>query len=141
MTDDLPGFLGARFAEDRRAATAAAPQAAQGWWSPDAGTPAERYLAHWKPARVLAELAAKQHLLDVSNAHCPSACRIEHAFADGCTLRWMGPLHEADGTRWLLDDTGARFAPPPATTDWTLRLLALPYATHPDYRPEWAPGR
>ncbi|GAA3045557.1 hypothetical protein GCM10020229_66010 [Kitasatospora albolonga] len=141
MTEDLPAFLRARFAEDRQAALEAHPQAASGWWAADAATPVERYLARWRPSRVLAETAAKQQLLELANAECAPACRVEHAFDAGCGLRWMGPLHvEEDGGRWLRDDTGARFAPPPVTPLATLRLLALPYVDHPGYRREWAPG-
>ncbi|QKW17889.1 hypothetical protein HUT16_01365 [Kitasatospora sp. NA04385] len=102
----------------------------------------ERDPGGWSPARVLAEVLAKRELLNASNANCPLACRAEHTFSGSCSLRWMGPLHEDEhtGERWLVDDTGARHTPPPAITEWVLRLLALPYAHHPDYRREWAPG-
>ncbi|MGW4695167.1 DUF6221 family protein [Kitasatospora cineracea] len=116
MTDDLVAFLRERLDEDER----------------DPGG--------WSPARVLAEVDAKRRIVAASNAECPPTCRAEHTFSGSCSLRWMGPLNEQDGERWLTDDTGARYEPPPVVTEWTLRLLALPYAAHPDYRPEWAPG-
>ncbi|MFE7510084.1 DUF6221 family protein [Streptomyces sp. NPDC057540] len=99
------------------------------------------HIARHDPARVLAEVHAKRQLLEASAAACAPACGIdgEHAFGRSCALGWMGPVEEADGGRWIHDDTGARFAAPPVTTEWTLRVLALPYSGHPDYRDEWRP--
>jgi hypothetical protein len=131
MSDDLTGFLRARLDEDE--------QYAQGPWGDDGyseynepGTPGHHL-------RVLAEVDAKRRILDASNMACPPACLAEHSFSGSCGLRWMGPLREENGSRWVLDDTGLRVAPPPAIPEWALRLLALPYADHPDYRTEWAP--
>lgn len=170
MSDDLVTFLRARLDEDERVALAVEDNSApwSGQWEsrgPDVlrtrnghvlamstvtddgralpiplkpGT-AEHWARH-DPARVLAEVAGKRQIVAASNVACPQACHTEHSFSGSCSLRWMGPLHEDATGRWLQDDTGARFTPPPVTTDWTLRLLALPYADHPDYRPEWAPS-
>ena len=67
------------------------------------------------PARVLADVEAKRRIVD------------EHSDQPG----WP---HECQG--WVLDgqrrDVGFWENCP------TLRLLALPYASHPDYRQEWA---
>ncbi|MFJ5548203.1 DUF6221 family protein [Streptomyces sp. NPDC093225] len=93
----------------------------------------------WSASRLLAQVYATRLLLDASNAACGAGCPTEHTFTGSCSLRWMGPVHEADGRRWLHDDTGARFAPPPVTSEWSLRVLALPYAGHPGYRDEWRP--
>ena len=48
-------------------------------------------------------------------------------------------LREVEAKRRLLDDT---WGGPDHEEMWEhhVRLLALPYAQHPDYRPEWAPG-
>ncbi|MEV7417232.1 DUF6221 family protein [Streptomyces sp. NPDC089919] len=120
MDDDLVRFLRACLDEDERAARAA----------PD-GT--------WGRARVLAQVQATRMLLDASHHACAPACATEHDFSRACGLGWMGPLHEDAGERWLSDDTGRRFAPPPVTTGWTLRVLTLPYAGRPGYRHEWWP--
>lgn len=71
-----------------------------------------QHLARWDPARVLAEIAAKRRILDL------------HAFGG------TPPLSAADECRECVSD----FPCP------TVRLLALPYADRPGYRPEWAPG-
>ncbi|MGW6540126.1 DUF6221 family protein [Streptomyces sp. NPDC055051] len=97
------------------------------------------HIARHDPARVLSEVYAKRMLLDASNASCPTECALEHSFSGSCGLRWMGPAWEADGQRWLQDDTGARFKAPPVTAEWVLRILALPFTGHPDYRSEWRP--
>ncbi|MFE2164873.1 DUF6221 family protein [Streptomyces sp. NPDC059447] len=156
--DDLVQFLRARLDEDEQTARAASP----GPWKPgeehdevvavDDITVAEGFalsgqqlratvdhIARHDPARVLADVAAKRMLLDASSASCPPGCSAEHAFRGSCALRWMGPVHEEDDGRWLHDDTGARFMAPPVTSEWTLRVSALPYSAHPDYRPEWRP--
>ncbi|MFD3777335.1 DUF6221 family protein [Streptomyces sp. NPDC058612] len=109
---------------------------------------AEHIVRH-APARVLAEVASKMRLVDASAADCPAACAQQgtHSFDGSCALRWRGPAQEEDGTQWLpVWETRAgipmivadrRELAPPVTTEYTLRLLALPYAEHPDYRPEW----
>jgi hypothetical protein len=69
------------------------------------------HIARHDPARVLREVEAKRRIVDLHVA--------AHAqFADYGTPR--------DGAQDALDDV--------------LRLLALPYSDHPDYRAEWAPG-
>jgi hypothetical protein len=79
------------------------------------GLHAAEHIARHDPARVLAEVEARRRIID------------EHEVTDqGCeTCGNYDPtgLHEyrTDG---------------PCTT---LRLLALPYADHPDYREEWKP--
>ncbi|GAA4837005.1 DUF6221 family protein [Kitasatospora terrestris] len=130
MSSDLVAFLRARLDEDARIARAATAAPATGG----------DHVARWAPARVLAETAVKRQLVAVSNADCSPGCAVEHSFGRSCGLHWMGPLHEEADGRWLYDDSGARHAPPPVTTEWTLRLLALPYTGHPEYRPAWAPG-
>ncbi|MFD7965450.1 DUF6221 family protein [Streptomyces zaomyceticus] len=160
--DDLITFLRARLDEDEQTARAAGARPGPVWrHDSDSGwvraaregdgiatgrqdrLPPEhgRHIARHDPARVLAEVYARRRLLGASAADCPAACAAEgaHSFRGSCALRWMGPVDEADGGRWLHDDTGARFPAPPVTQEWTLRVLALPYAGHPDYRTEWRP--
>lgn len=91
-------------------------------YGPDSRTNDEAalHIASWDPARVLAECEAKRRIVEL---HGP-----EPGFVD---------------RRWLYCKVCVRFH---ADIDceneaWpcpTLRLLALPYADHPDYRPEWS---
>jgi hypothetical protein len=70
------------------------------------------HIARWDPDRVLAEVEAKRELVEEHQPAAYGECR---------TCREPG-----------LDRNQA--AP-----CLTLRLLALPYADHPDYREEWRP--
>ena len=78
------------------------------------------HIARHDPARVLAEIAAKRQILDehfnVNEGSCGTC-------VEG---KWGYPTHGGS----LPQDY-----PCP-----TLRLLALPYADHPDYRDEWRPA-
>jgi len=118
---DLDQFLLARIAEDKRIAADAASAGRAEWDARADGPPhVAEHVARHDPARVLAECSAKRRLV--------LACR---------------------GSRPDLHFLGARpngmadF--PLAPTDQhqlaalTLALLALPYAEHHDYRPEWRP--
>lgn len=72
------------------------------------------HIARHAPARVLAEVDAKRELL------------MQHSRME---------------TKWRTDAC-ATCAPQPGRSPWpcaTLRLLALPYADHPDHREEWKP--
>ncbi|MGP4085473.1 DUF6221 family protein [Streptomyces sp. KR55] len=156
MTADLVAFVRARLDEDERIAHAAswadeanawhaepspfgARDNGQRWFIEDAMDdgvvthvdPAAsddegvaRHIARHDPARVLAEIDAKRRILA---EHQPDR------FGDCTTC--AGPEDfddDADGHR-----TWSRSAKPfPCPT---LRLLALPYADHPDYREEWRP--
>lgn len=139
---DLVAFLLARLAEDEQVARAATP----GPWvteetfpgaslvqsnlvdmaewpaqqsanvasessSGDLRTGDAMHIARHDPARVLAEVAAKRRIID----------RQEQIIAS-----LAGEPLLADGNFLTLRDAGA-----------VLRLLALPYADHADYRDEW----
>ena len=79
------------------------------------------HIARHDPARVLAEVDAKRRILD---EHPP----IREPYG------WAGRCQRCiDG-----DDPWAKEAEWPCLT---VRLLALPYADWPGYRPEWAPDR
>jgi len=124
-TMNLDEFLLARIAEDKRVAMDAAGDG-PGRWSPDVvgdgptGPGSAEHVIRHDPARVLAECSAKRRIV--------LACR-----------------DARPETKFL----GAR---PPGMADFpiaahgqhqlaavTLALLALPYADHPHYRPEWRP--
>jgi hypothetical protein len=147
VSDDLERFLNARLDEDEQAARAASKSASAQWhvdeeygetvlwWPPEFHTPFEEdrrwrgqtiessgssiapHIARHDPARVLADVAAKRRIIDehpnTNDGDCGTC-------VDG---HWGYPVHGGSSPkRW------------PCTT---LRLLALPYAGHPDYREEW----
>ncbi|WP_044385912.1 DUF6221 family protein [Streptomyces cyaneogriseus] len=142
MVEDLAQWLRAQLNEDERIARAAG----SGWYGYDpteqiAFVPPEdtAHIATHSPARVLREIDAKRDLLDAHNGDCSPACRRDHTFSGSCALRWMGPVEEIDGMPWVRNEDGRQVPAPPVTTQWTLRLLALPYADRPGYREEWRP--
>jgi hypothetical protein len=124
MTADLPDFLLARIAEDEAVAQAATvgPWEVRPYWFTSNGRSwatvpdivdeeidAEDgvHIARWDPARVLAECKAKR--------------RIVTRYVRARALVGKHP-HAATADAALLH---------------VLTELALPYADHPDYRPEW----
>jgi hypothetical protein len=68
------------------------------------------HIARHDPARVLAEVAAKRRIVGMLSSIVPA--------------KETNPIKSEDAV---------------ALADWTLRLLALPYADHNDYRQEWGP--
>lgn len=139
--DELVQFLRDRLDEDERTALAATPGPWEqsgigdyGWTvsfsRPGAGVEAEdsdqgradaAHIARHDPARVLAEVEAKRRMLD---EHKPA--RPEYL-----PRRELGCLTCTTAQAW---DEKANEA-----NCLTLRLLALPYADHPDYCEEWRP--
>jgi hypothetical protein len=120
MVPRLDEFLLARIAEDKRMAA----QAGAAWPAEGIGervpAPAREHVDRHDPEAVLADCAARWRLV--------LACR---------ELR---PEVAFVGSR----QAGlADFPVPPVDAHQlaalTLALLALPYADHPDYRPEWRP--
>ncbi|MFB7907659.1 DUF6221 family protein [Kitasatospora sp. NPDC056076] len=135
MTADLITFLRARLDEDEQAARAAGGDS----WTVreqsldtvavydsrrepvvyDEGQPSDeqmRHIARHDPARALAEVDAKRRIL----AHYDEAragVRNPVSQENYDTMRTM---------RWVVREV--------------LQMLALPYADHPDYRPEWSLG-
>jgi hypothetical protein len=73
------------------------------------------HIARHDPARVLAEVEAKRELI---------------------ALHGPGEMEYTDGDVCMICDVRE---PEPFYPCKTLRLLALPYADHPDYREEWRP--
>jgi len=76
---------------------------------------AQQWLEHFGPARVLAECEAKR-------------LAIEAAWADHCQIEGEWGSGQGQEQMSAKDDNPA-----------VVEALALPYATHPDYRQEWAP--
>lgn len=114
-TDTLAAFLLARIAEDDEAATYATNRdgvgrGAGGWGGWWLGH--YQHYSRWDPARVLAECAAKRRVVG----------------------RYEGSLANRHAHPNDLASAGSVLALLGA-----VKLLALPYANHPDYRPEWWP--
>lgn len=109
--DDLIAFLRARLDEDERTARAVSP-----CYPPDDPLAITEDLAHatrWGPARVLAEVEAKRRMVDLHQPAMDGGGRTSCSSCgelNCCSEPWPCP---------------------------TARLLALPYAEGPDYRPEW----
>jgi hypothetical protein len=123
LEPNLDEFLLARIAEDKRIATDAAAAAEEGGASPPPGAGAHglaEHVAHFAPARILAECSAKRRLV--------LACR--DARAD---LHFLGRRTGGQAAFPLVPQDEHQLAA------LTLALLALPYAGHHDYRPEWRP--
>jgi hypothetical protein len=119
----LDEFLLARIAEDKRIAVDAA--AGKGDWSGDdmtaaLGGPAAEHAARYDPERVLAECSAKRGIV--------LACR-----ATRPDLRFLGARPHGMADFPLTPHDQHQLAA------LTLALLALPYAGHHDYRPDWRP--
>ncbi|BFP50005.1 hypothetical protein KCMC57_63730 (plasmid) [Kitasatospora sp. CMC57] len=146
MTAELLAFLRARLNDTARKAQAAIRDGAARWHAElnreydgyavadehgepvayNEGAPSiaqATHIAEHDPARVLAEVDAKRRIID-EHADDFGDCRV---CADPATSS-----DDVDGNR----DWSRTAKPSPCQT---LRLLALPYAGHPDYRPEWVP--
>ncbi|MDQ3577454.1 MAG: DUF6221 family protein [Actinomycetota bacterium] len=83
------------------------------------------HIARWDPARVLADVEAKRRTL---SEHAP----VESGAATGGYLCRVC-LNPATTGGWAEDWY------PQTHPCQTVRLLALPFAAHPDYREEWRP--
>lgn len=116
---DIAEFLLARVAEDEAVAREAAGPEVFDWRIgdyfgdlrvQDTDSFSEQLLIN--PTRVLAECEAKRQIAE-----------------------WHTGVHDCNGVDWEANDMGGE--------GWigcpTLRLLAVPYADHPDYRSEWKP--
>lgn len=77
------------------------------------GSAVSEHIAHWDPARVLAECEAKRRIVE-DYAKCVRLRDIEHH---------------------VTDYSGGELA----AYETAVRFLALPHADHPDYRQEWKP--
>ena len=138
MTADLVGFLLARLSEDEASARACTEVFPAPWDVSERGHSATvradepnfrivaeleqsdsidgwlgdrlDHIARHDPARVLAEVAAKRRIVGMLSSIVPA--------------KETNPIKSEDAV---------------ALADWTLRLLALPYADHNDYRQEWGP--
>lgn len=135
MTDELVQFLRNRLKDDEdyaRNAFADHNDAGPDWYEQWSGalnigeaedlvltndSAVSRFMARHDPARVLREVEAKRRTLDD-----------------------VLPTMQADELR-IAGEWGVGSDPVREASDDLLSLLALPYANHPEYRPEWAPDQ
>jgi Family of unknown function (DUF6221) len=127
--DDLIAFVTARLDEEHFFAYKfvytdggewTSDELARLWWYGDppksrsATDPIIQHAAHCNPARALREVEAKRRILaEVKDQIDGMDAKIEEEWGDG---------------PW-----------PTGASDLLVKLLALPYSGHPDYRQEWAP--
>jgi len=113
---DLIDFLRARLDEDEAIARAAY---GNRWDTDTADSPGDRWV-----------LSEDMHLMEADAGTATHAARHDPARV----LREVGARRRiVDRYAWLREhgDTGG--------AAWVLPLLAVPYAAHPGYRPEWVP--
>lgn len=102
------------------------------------------HVQRWNPDRVLADVAAKRRIIELHEPTYPPGGPIygvhwEHVHVRGANGEITGDREfavensEPDPPDWC-NQCANRCAPCP-----TLRLVAMPYADHPDYREEWRP--
>ncbi|WP_091324894.1 DUF6221 family protein [Geodermatophilus ruber] len=126
LLPNLDEFVLARIAEDKRiAAEAAAASGREAWTTADVPFGPEprgvaEHVARQDPARLLAECSAKRRLA--------LACRDSRP-----DMTFLGARPRGLADFFLAPRDQHQLAA------LTLALLALPYAGHHDYRPEWRP--
>lgn len=111
------------------------------WW------PWGSYLPHWSPRRVEVDCDARRRIVEEhSNSYRPRDALHRKNRPIEVEQRWMGS-GEGEVRVTFPDGVTKMFSWPeyaelylePSPPSRTLRLLALPYADHPDYRKEWTP--
>lgn len=96
------------------------------------------HIIRWHPTRVLAEVAAKRRIIEWHESW-PVLTETEPEFTT--TTTDVGGMTFAMSKRiaWLTtQEYRARFGDEPPSSP-ILRLLALPYADHPEYDESWRP--
>lgn len=134
MDNDLIEFLRARLKDDE--------WAIEGTWTPPGGPSCtlatmQGTTVMMRPARALAEIGSKRQIVD---AYLPPGGDPHPGLP--CTNDIEG---DPDGELYatmLFPDACVRHLKASERLlhhDYVLRLLALPYDSHPDYRQEWKP--
>ena|SRR2546423_1019996 len=132
--DDLIAFLRARLDEDESLAQecelnrVSQPGTELHDWIEDPRwsnglVPARELADRFSVARVLAEVDAKRRIIDDHTS--------PHTVVNGFCVEEGGPCTHADESLCHWHGVGGCS---------TVRLLALPYAGHPDYRQKWRPS-
>jgi hypothetical protein len=124
----LPDFLLARIAEDERKARHAFDARIEVNGDLSIG----RYIAHFDPARAVAECGAKRRIVELHELG-ESRLAQEHPVFFG--VKVFEPPEPGCQVCVVPDVDDCAVVAGPCLT---LRLLAQPYADHPDFRAEWA---
>jgi len=111
---DLVAFLRARLDEDEKAAADARDDVESWWQDPAQDSPAELHIVRHSPERVLREVEAARRVLDM----------------------WQDPDTIEESINYAVSSADYQIASAD-TVDRIVRVMALPYAAHPDFRPEW----
>ncbi len=96
---------------------------------------ASAHIARWDPARVLAECEAKRRIIELHRTYGEVYDRARMTYpegADDCVTCGYGDEWQAKANALEFPDDSTYPCP-------TLRVLALSYIGHPDYREEWRP--
>ena len=131
---DLTEFVSARLAEDE----AEAANHAVWRMNPTYGVPAYQAIRE----RVLAECESKQRIMA---EHRPTVELVEWFDSPTGQAEVCPSCHPAEPTEWNPPIGQAGVRPDGFVASYvlspcpTLRILALPYASRADYRPEWRP--
>lgn len=112
------------------------------WWGINVDEADADHIAAWQPARVLAECSAKRRIVDEFGSSCsdygpPDSERRTEGEEIARQLGAEYQPHWPEAYAPFCDGCAAA-----QSADYgherVLRLLALPYASHPEYRDEWA---
>ncbi|MFB6626495.1 MULTISPECIES: DUF6221 family protein [unclassified Streptomyces] len=139
--DDLMAFIRARLDEDEQTARAAAEP--ESWMELDREPRPSWYVQYWADPDVAAVIA------DPESSAYPVVTTAEGMSEDDADRRAAHiarhdparVLAEVEAKRRILSayENYDNDAPELDVPESVLRLLALPYADHPDYRKEWRP--
>lgn len=149
MTDDLVAFLRARLDEDEQAALKATDGVAdhllpedRSWADPTGAL--TRQAADWVSAkwlfssRVVAKIEGWNEI-SISEGDTKIAEHIAR-HDPARVLREVEAKRRIIAELWDLDEGFATDHTAPRTAKAVLRLMALPYADHPDYHEDWRPS-
>lgn len=98
-----------------------------------------RHIARHDPARVLREVEAKRQIVDLHPYTTQRAASSETSLRSAYGPNWEKRLKNLDTPYCETCDVDDGVIASDGTPCETLRLLALPYADHPDYREKWRP--
>jgi hypothetical protein len=136
QTATLADFLLARIAEDEAVAREIASyDPSFGWGSNGFSRHHEAFGERFIPDRVLAECEAKRRIVALHPIDGSLRGPVTDNKFDVCACGPdLWPVEERPNGKW-------GYVPEPENGDFypcgTLKALALPYADHPDFRPEW----
>jgi hypothetical protein len=137
VTADLAGFLRARLDDDELVARDAntSPEMVTGIPRSYAAAPVAMHIGRWDPKRVLAEVDAKRRIIADLLDERHDRNEEDHWYSCAAIVDNEGELLCLDASR----AGGPCDCGRDRRVERRLKILALPYAAHPDYRPEWVP--